>query len=225
MPSEAPRCMTYYFLGQAVCRDAFATLLGVGWHPRLSRILEAVLAGRRSAPVDVRFLKRPHATPSVLWGQEHSYIETLYWSVAETMPSTRSGPDVDSDDELTSQDTKRYVLGEGPHALIDGDGAQLRYLPPGSILQEWRQCCATHFKCSFHLFWRVWVTDFGSRLTFRSGFMFSVCPVCVKHKLLLKRLAHDAAATVKQRALYDRHLERQYRDRQQYWEVRAHTVC
>jgi hypothetical protein len=45
--------------------------------------------------------------------------------------------------------------------------------------------------------------------------------VCVKHRLLLRELAGDAAGRLKQRLLYDRHLAPQYRDREAYWLFRA----
>ena len=201
-----------------------ASLMGVGWSPRLSTIMTAVLSGKRSAPVDIRYLKRPHATPRKTWSEVSSYLTELYWSVAETMPMTRVDFEAESDDEHSSCHIRKSVLGIGPDGGIDETSVlEQRFLPPGSIFQEWRQYCATRQRCSFTLFWRVWNTEFHGRLAFRTGYMHTVCPVCVKHKMLLRHLAHDASATLKQRTLWDRHLSRQYQDRQEYWNIRGQS--
>ena len=58
---------------------------------------------------------------------------------------------------------------------------------------------------------------------FRTGFMHGVCPVCTKHKLLLKELVHNFQARNKQRLLYDKHLRNQYEDRKWYWFLKAQS--
>ena len=51
--------------------------------------------------------------------------------------------------------------------------------------------------------------------------MFSVCPECVRRKVLIRHLAHDANERLKQRQLYEQHLRQQMKDRHVYWSLRA----
>ena len=206
--------MHYYILGYRVCRKAFARLMGVGWYPRLAKIQQAVLEGRARAPADMRYLLRPSTAPACKWGEIHSYLESLDQSVAETLPHDHSEQDEASDEyadmKVAVEAGVLSVAGADSSATRD----QLKFLPPGSVFEQWRQYCAVAgCSVSFRWFWRVSVTDFGHKLTFRSGFMHSVCPICVKHKLIIRNIAHDARARCRQRILYDRHLQSQYEDR------------
>jgi len=221
---EAVSCKIQYNLfGVELCRGAFCVALGVGSRPRLTRLWEAVVLGRRSPPLDPRYIQAPHAKPALLWGEVHSYLQTLYESTAETMPhddTTSKGRSLVDDDEEPADNEVHLPSMAARLSEHLGDG--LRFLPPGSIFEQWRQFIeATGQRCSFRLFWSVWKKDFGKRLAFRSHMMHSVCPVCVKHKLLLTELVDDVRGRVKQRMLYDRHLALQYKDRQAYWALRA----
>lgn len=60
--------------------------MGVGWSPRLSNLLKAVLRGDRAAPVDVRYMTRKHNDPTPVFSEVFSYLQNLYMSVAETLP-------------------------------------------------------------------------------------------------------------------------------------------
>ena len=63
--------LKYGFLGLHVCKQGLSTLLGVGWNPRLSTILKSVLEGRRSAPVDRRFMERPMHDARPVYSEVH----------------------------------------------------------------------------------------------------------------------------------------------------------
>ena len=216
MPPASSRRLCYTFLGKPVCFEAFATLLGVGKHGRLGRLRQAVMDGATAPPMDMRLVqaRSAHAQPSAQWAEVFSYLTGLYESVAETMPD-------DSKSLLLEHaDGAEYninVAGDtGPAPLQD-----LRFLPPGSIFEQWRQFVEVIQPCSFKLFWTVWRREFARLLAFRQANQFSVCPVCTKHRLLLRELTGDAGGRLRQRLLYDRHLAAQYRDRVAYWTFRA----
>lgn len=84
--AAASRMPHYFFLGRRVCRASLAVLMGVGWSPRLSNLLKAVLRGDRAAPVDVRYMTRKHNDPTPVFSEVFSYLQNLYMSVAETLP-------------------------------------------------------------------------------------------------------------------------------------------
>ena len=78
--------MSYSFLGMPVCRSAFATLMGVSWSPRLTTLLEAVLSGKHAPPMDSRYMARKNLAPKPVFAEVYSYLQSLYESVAETLP-------------------------------------------------------------------------------------------------------------------------------------------
>lgn len=203
--------LKYMFLGKGVCKKGLATLMGVGWSPRLDRILESVLLGRRSAPLDARWLHRPLMAVRPKWAEVASYLQGLYESVAEALP----------DDSCNKGEAVDPYEAELNVSIPAGQADELRFLPPGSIFDQWRQYSSIIGSASFRLFWTVWKTEFWSKLQFRAPSMHTVCATCIRHRLLLRHLCHDMAATIRQRAMFDRHLESQYRDRQVYWALRA----
>ena len=204
--------MTYSFLGMPVCRSAFAALMGVSWSPRLSTLLSAVLEGRHAPPLDLRYMSRKGVDPKPVFAEVYSYLQSLYDSVAETLPldDKRKGG-------VWSEDVDDYKIcpsAKGPE--------ELRYLPPGTIYDLWRQFNSTSGqKCSWHTFHSCWSNELVGKLTFRDKYLFSVCPVCVQHKLLIRHMASDLNGRIRQRALYDRHLAAQFADRKVYWTLRA----
>jgi hypothetical protein len=227
--AQITRQLQYSFLGRPVCLVGCCTLLGIGRHPRLHRIYTSVLSGARSAPADMRYIARPPSRPSPQCGEIHSYLQSLYESVVETMPhddlkaeDDRSLPAVG--DEYNGLEPALPAISDVPSVsatFSDRSNADLRFLPPGSIYEQWRQYTEAVQKVGFKLFWRVWVQHYSKLLAFRPHMMHSVCAVCVKHRLLLRELSHDIRARVKQRMLYDRHLAMQFADRQSYWSLRA----
>ncbi|CAJ1415594.1 unnamed protein product, partial [Effrenium voratum] len=230
-----PRPLTYYFLGQKVCRDAWLRLHFIG-KSRFQVVLKAVLEGKLSAPMDARYIRRAkNTTVSPTWGEVHSYLLQLYQSVAETLPDDArsdsdgevcAGDDEDAQTPLLQLETPSGQLLETARVLQEkGDKPQCweeRFLPPGSMFDQYKQMLATepHLSCSFKTFWKIWCQDFPT-LKFRKGFRHAVCSVCTKHKMLIKELAHDCRSRQKQRLLYDRHLQSQYEDRKVYWSIRA----
>lgn len=216
---ETKPSLQYTFLGQRVCRGALAVLMGVGWSPRLMTLLKAVLAGQRAAPVDARYMTRKHSDPRPVYSEVYSYLESLYMSVAETLPledrKLKDGLEVWSDDEDAYCPTLKDAQKGHP---------ELRYLTPGTIYDLWRQYNATSGQtCSWHCFHQCWKTEFAHKMTFRDRYMFSVCPTCVQHKLLLRGMGADSNACLRQRMLYDRHLASQFNDRKTYWSIRAQS--
>ena len=152
------------FLGKPVCFEVFATLLGVGKHGRLGRLRQAVMDGATAPPMDMRLVqaRSAHAQPSAQWAEVFSYLTGLYESVAETMPDDSKSLLLEHADGAehninTAGDT-------GPAPLQD-----LRFLPPGSIFEQWRQFVEVIQPCSFKLFWTVWRREFPRLLAFRQA--------------------------------------------------------
>ena len=72
-----------------------------------------------------------------------------------------------------------------------------------------------------YLIWlKVWMEDFRSLLRIRASSHHSKCAICVRHRLIIKRLP-QGPGRLAQLAQYKAHLSRQYRDRQVYWGHRA----
>ena len=209
--------MQYYFLNQSVCRSAYATLMGVSWSPRLGNILKAVLRLERTAPMDPRYMERPHSDPKPVYSEVYSYLQSLYESVAETLPLDEKRDTKKSQIWSDDEDSYKVTPLKNPSQEVE-----VRYLPPGTVFDLWRQYCSTSGqKCSWQCFHACFRKDFAAKLSFRDKYLFSVCPVCVQHKLLIKHLSADLNRRIRQRALYDRHLASQLMDRKCYWAMRA----
>jgi hypothetical protein len=220
----------YWMLGKHVCKDAFARLYGIGVYPRLTTTLNAVLSGLKSCPTDQRYLQKSKGTQvSASYGQVFSYLQELYESVAETLPEDDAGHIEQplSDDDIDEPTVRVTVATSGEEAEQEDIR---RHLPPGSRYEIWRQYREIGNQGGFKVFHKVWESDFG-HLLFRGCHCHTVCPVCTKHKLLIRSFAHNLRARYKQRMLYDRHLESQYKDRKWYWFLRAQsrlvttTIC
>ena len=211
--------MTYSFLGKPVCRSAFASVMGVSWSPRLNTLLQAVLSGKRCPPMDARYMSRKLQAPKPVYSEVFSYLQSLYDSVAETLPlDDPKSSKKHKQSDVWSEDEDSYTV-----KTKSPDSQELRYLPPGTIFDLWRQYNTTTVgqKCSWHTFHQCWSTDFAGKLAFRDKYLFSICPVCVQYKLLIRHLGSDLNGRIRQRALYDRHLAAQYADRKMYWSMRA----
>ena len=213
-----------------MCREVFAALCGIGKHPRLSSIYKAVKNGLRSCPIDTRYLKRGVGLcPRPVRGEISSYLHTLCESVAETMPEDDVGESYfDKGDDFSKMEIDEAE--QSTITIVQSAGAgeasaipdSRRFVPPGSMYDTWRQFLALGSKCGFRVFSEVWASEFP-HLLFRSTRQHSVCPVCVKHKLLIRLFAHDMKARIKQRMLYERHLQGQHADRKWYWFLRAQS--
>ena len=66
----------------------------------------------------------------------------------------------------------------------------------------------------------VWERNFGDVLKVRSSSLHVKCSICVRYKLLIRRLARCSEARSQQLRLLERHRERQYKDRCVYWHAR-----
>ena len=64
--------------------------------------------------------------------------------------------------------------------------------------------------------------DFGSKLRIRASGHHAKCSVCIRHRLIIKRVG-KGPLRLHQTALYKRHLTRQYHDREVYWGHRAQS--
>ncbi|CAE7237088.1 unnamed protein product [Symbiodinium microadriaticum] len=167
--------MQYQFLGFNVCKLGLAELLGVGWNPRLTTLLKAVLQNRRSAPLDKRFMSRPLNDPRPVYSEVVSHLQTLYDSVAETLPFDQ--PEQEHvDDDFTA------------YNVAPTNSEQLRYLPPGSMYESWRQYRAvSNSTCSWQCFSKAW-KDIDQWLGELAGFVRRKLPVCQTPDQLITEL-------------------------------------
>ena len=211
-----------------MCRGAFARLHLMGVSPRLTSLLKNVMQGKRVPDVDVRYLKKKKGKQlSNKSGEVFSYLQSLYESVAESLPendNTREDFD-DSDKEEIKQSNEIILLHGKPDSSdpLTTQQDNVRYLPPGSMFETYKQYLALQNPhCCFSTFVGVWREHFPHML-FRGCQQHAVCAVCTQHKLLIKCLSHNLKAQTKQRLLYERHLASQYEDRQVYWAVRGRS--
>ncbi|CAK9001655.1 FO synthase subunit 1 [Durusdinium trenchii] len=113
----------WQILDEPVCLKGWKRLHGIG-SKRFSKIHKAVSAGQLSPPVDLRYLKKPHASD---YGECRadivSFLSEIYTSVAETLPDYRD----DSYDVATSLElVKKCDCEEDPYGdLVPGKGQDL----------------------------------------------------------------------------------------------------
>lgn len=110
-----------------------------------------------------------------------------------------------------------------PARLPENSGREVRFLPPGSMKDQWEQFRSLDpvgHNCSFKTFWHCWRSEFDF-LRFRPISSHVQCSSCVRFKLMLKHLAGYPVAHKRQQQLYYDHLLDQYLDRQCYWTLRA----
>lgn len=67
----------------------------------------------------------------------------------------------------------------------------------------------------------MWEDDFKYKLRIRDSSQHSRCSICCKHRAVIRRLTDNREARLAQCRLWDRHISRQYADRQVYWTNRA----
>ena len=68
---------------------------------------------------------------------------------------------------------------------------------------------------------KVWQTDFKHLLRIRKSNHHSKCNQCIRHRLIIRKLGHCLPARRAQVAELQKHLARQYADRQCYWHCRS----
>ena len=201
--------------------------------------------------MDLRYLQRPR---SLLDGESAvarciSYLESLYESVAETLPDIRDdgvvtkldGGQMPLDDTYADalgqasatgkflqfgkgKRTRKWKMGLKLHREQHPDvsGKEIRYLPPGVMRDHWEAMKAIDSSrpVSFKTFWSTWHVEYP-HLRFRPTSSHAQCSTCIHHKLLLRELANHMAARQKQGQLLAEHLMSQYRDRLAYWALRG----
>lgn len=67
---------------------------------------------------------------------------------------------------------------------------------------------------------KVWENNFGDLLKLRSDSAHVKCNICIRYKLMVRRLARCTVAREQQLKLSDAHREKQYLDRVTYWHSR-----
>ena len=67
----------------------------------------------------------------------------------------------------------------------------------------------------------MWSVSYGDRLGIREPTQHAQCGVCIRHRLLIRKLSDDRNAREFQVKEYEAHLRRQYADRVQYWASRS----
>ncbi|OLP73475.1 hypothetical protein AK812_SmicGene47273, partial [Symbiodinium microadriaticum] len=112
----------------------------MGVSPRLTSLLKNVMQGKRVPDVDVRYLKKKKGKQlSNKSGEVFSYLQSLYESVAESLPendNTREDFD-DSDKEEIKQSNEIILLHGKPDSSdpLTTQQDNVRYLPPGSMFE------------------------------------------------------------------------------------------
>ena len=109
--------------------------IDVSWRPRLRTIWQAVLQGKSRAPMDKRYLENKKHQPKEIWEQIHSHLQSLYASVAETLP----GDEGVSVEDLDEPDGYAQIHPGVPEEFGEICGKEQRFLPPGSVFECWRQ--------------------------------------------------------------------------------------
>lgn len=128
-----------------------------------------------------------------------SFLESIYNSMAETLPDVRDTlqdvfPDCsDSDPYLAAMDfdgpvekppkgkKMRRGVQVAPGRTVQ-EGCELRFLPPGTMKEFWVQYCqgcpTTARKASFPTFWRLWASHY-SFMRFRTTSSHAQCALRV----------------------------------------------
>ena len=156
-------------------------------------------------------------------GEVASYLETLYNSVAESLPEYTNKREDFSDSDVEDAKQSNILLGleSAPTVETQVVDDKKRFLPPGSMFDQYRQYLALGNRaCSFFTFVAVWRQHYP-HMEFRGAQQHAVCSVCTKHKLLIRCLGNNLTAQTRQRLMYEQHLAAQYQDRQCYWRVRG----
>ena len=97
-------------------------------------------------------------------------------------------------------------------------------MPPGDIIDYVRLLRAEHpdKKFSVKLVSRVWGQHFADKLRIRGTTHHSKCSVCIRHRLIVKRVGVGPARAA-QLAELQKHLRLQYADRCCYWSTRSRS--
>ncbi|CAL1129527.1 unnamed protein product [Cladocopium goreaui] len=160
------------------------------------RMHVAAQKGQEHCPYDGRFVVKGKQTPSDTWDRVHMFLTQLYMEAAEPIPDGLNS------NKRPRQGSKKR---DSPHL----DRSKMKHLPYGTISDYYRQC--------------VWQSDFEHLLRIRFYTHHSKCSLCIKHRLIIKKLGHCPPARRAQHAMLQKHLDRQHKDRQVYYAARARS--
>ena len=206
--------------------------------------------GEDGPPVDLRYLRKGFSKQRTSSASVASFLEGIYQSVAETLPELAQ-QDVESTLAETAEED-RVLSGSAFQARLDNASSPrlkkgwghkramkiqrkdlpVRHLPPGTMKEYWEQYRSIHGpdSSSFPTFWRVWLSEFH-HLRFRTLRQHAQCSICLRYKLLIRRLGRHVAARQLQIEKYHLHLRNQYADRLSFWErkgrfeIRSPYLC
>ncbi|CAK9002863.1 unnamed protein product [Durusdinium trenchii] len=188
-------------------------------------------------------------TDVVVRGDIVAFLESLYESVAETLPDFRDELGDASSVQISvtdpySQELRKQQAEVVDPAVLPGKkprkskrqvginqartSAEIeeRWLPPGTMKEYFDQYVlqsSLEKPGSFPTFWRreqVWLSDF-SYLQIRASSQHAQCATCIRHRRMIKSLGHHLAARQDQQHHYWRHLRDQYADRLVYYKNRG----
>lgn len=230
--------------GLSCCAHTFRSLVGVG-QCRFQKLCKAV-AGNQPAPYDGRYVKRANRHPKPCRNRQLivEYLEELYATVAEPLPESHGHMMHASDARPTAarlladkkakrkkrlQQFRKHrgrrpkVVAQAARHTAASSSQCLRLLPPGSYTEYLNLLRIRHpgAKLGLKLFTKVWGESFCQKLSIRERTQHSVCSVCMRRKLIIRRLGSDRDSLSAQMEAYARHLRQQYADRTMYWQARA----
>lgn len=162
-------------------------------------------------PADMRFAPKARLGSEKVQTICH-FLEGLYRQAAETLP------DCPSNHTSNKRPRQGKYKRDDPHL----DRSCIRHLPPGSVMDYLRLLRAEHpnEKFSCKLFASVWGEHFSDKLRIRSASHHSKCALCIRHRLIIKRVGNGPARAAQLKEL-QKHLRLQYRDRTVYWSCRS----
>ena len=225
-------------------------LLGVGKH-RFATISKAVNEGQDRCPLDQRFLPKEKPPQSVKRQAVYEYLHSLYEQAAERLPDgnashsnkrPRQGGTSTMTQKCVGMRSDTYpreplwstFAFAGWSSLISRSPDNYLLLPQPQQIVGWTckcvrdvlQFCLNEIGPNLNRFpganAKVWMEDFRHRLRIRQQGHHARCSVCIRHRLIIRRLGRGPARLA-QLEQYKAHLGRQYRDRQVYWSHRARS--
>ena len=227
--------------GHPVCNSAFRKLMAIG-KGRFARMKAATRKGEPFCPYDARYIPRGKQAPSDKRVAVHQFLTKLYTEVAEVIPdglnsnkrprqgSNRFDRQMDRSQikHLPPGSIHEYYLqckASLPHLSVSKKLFtavaclnNITFLSSQCVMRECVSPTSMLLGCV-----QVWQDDFDGKLRIRFAQHHSKCSQCIRHRLILRRLGHCPAARRVQEDLLQRHLSRQHRDRQTYWDIRAQS--
>ncbi|CAK9076763.1 unnamed protein product, partial [Durusdinium trenchii] len=212
--------------GHPVCQRSFRLLYGIGKH-RFGRLRRAALKDE-GCPMDQRclpkegLLRPDSARPHIV-----EWLQKMYNTAAEPLPEAPTM----MVEETFLKNPKIKLRGKKPrHRRRQGflpqdlKGRKLKFLPPNTI-NGYCELCSLELgrRVNRRQFCLVWEETFP-HLLIRNKSQHGKCGQCVRHRLVLKRLAKKPIARRAQMEYFRGHLQTQYKDRCRYWKNRSESI-